>query len=486
MTAPAVVVRDVEVEERPVDVALHRGRVSAIGPRLGLPIGRRAEVVEGQGGALLPGLHDHHLHLLSLAATRSSVDLTGLRGPESVRQALCAAAVATENREGWIRATGYHESIAGPLDRGVLDRFLPGRPLRVQHRSGALWVLNTPGLRRLSTGLDDSLDVERDSHGEPTGRLWRYDDRLRRLLSSSFPDMRWVGDRLRELGITGVTDATPDLDRGTVGFLGEQIAAGHLPPLTVLGAPWDPVLPAGIAAGPQKVMLRDHDLSIEEISRHITLARESGRAVALHCVTREAFVLVYATLRKLGSVPGDRIEHGALIPPELLASARRLGVRVVTQPDFVRTRGDEYRSGIDPRDLGSVYPYRSLIANGVPVAPSSDAPFGDLDPWQVMRSAAGRRTARGEVLGPGERVDPRVVLAGYLSPADEPGGPPRRLAVGAPADLVLLRGPLREVLAAPDASWVRRTFVASGPDRAGACPAGSPSRTGPAVRRPAG
>jgi hypothetical protein len=36
-----------------------------------------------------------------------------------------------------------------------------------------------------------------------------------------------------------------------------------------------------------------------------------------------------------------------------------------------------------------------------------------------------------------ERLSPSAALAAYLAPADDPGGPPRRIVVGAPADLLL-------------------------------------------------
>lgn len=469
MTEIAVMLRDVEVAGRVLDVLVEGGRIRKIGPCGRLTAAGDAEVVQGRGGALLPGLHDHHLHLLSLAATRRSVDLSGLQGLEAVGAALRTRVPIAPDPAGWIRATGYHESIAGPLDRWVLDAMVPDRPLRVQHRSGAVWMVNSVGLRQLAEVLDDSADVERDERGDPTGLLWRYDDRLRARLPDSPPDLGWVGDRLRELGITGVTDATPDLDAAALGLLGEAVARGRLPAITVLGAPPGVALPAGITAGPRKIMIRDHDLSFGALTARIAEARSARQPVAIHCVTRESLALVVAALREHGSVPGDRIEHGAVIPREMFGALRELSLRVVTQPDFLRTRGEAYRSEVDRRDQDALYRYRSLLATGIPVAPSSDAPFGALDPWLVMRSAGERATAGGHRISPGERVGVRAVLDGYLSPPAAPGGAPRRLAVGAAADLVLLRVPLREALADPQASWVRRTFVspASAAVRAG-------------------
>ena len=65
-------------------------------------------------------------------------------------------------------------------------------------------------------------------------------------------------------------------------------------------------------------------------------------------------------------------------------------------------------------------------------------------------------------LGDGERVDAADALALYLGAAGDPGGPARRVEVGAPADLCLLNVPLAEVLAEPAAELVRATFIGGG------------------------
>jgi len=96
----------------------------------------------------------------------------------------------------------------------------------------------------------------------------------------------------------------------------------------------------------------------------------------------------------------------------------------------------------------------------VPVAFGTDAPFGDADPWKAVAAAVNRRTAGGATVLAEEAVDPVTALSRFLSPADEPGGPPRRVETGAEADLVLLDAPLGEVLAEPLAERVRMTLRA--------------------------
>jgi predicted amidohydrolase YtcJ len=171
--------------------------------------------------------------------------------------------------------------------------------------------------------------------------------------------------------------------------------------------------------------------------------------VAVHCVTRTALVLALAAWEVAGARPGDRVEHGAVVPPELVPDLRRHGLTVVTQPGFVAERGDEYRSEVDAGDLPHLYPCRSLIRAGVAVAGSTDAPYSDPDPWRAIGAAVARRTPSGAVLDAGEAVTPRRALDLFLGRPHAPGGPPRRVVPGAAADLCLLDRPLDAALADP-------------------------------------
>jgi len=126
-------------------------------------------------------------------------------------------------------------------------------------------------------------------------------------------------------------------------------------------------------------------------------------------------------------------------------------------------RGDDYLRDVPTQQHGDLYRCRSLLDAGVPLALSSDAPYGPLDPWAVIAAAVHRRTRSGAVVGPAERLTPVRALHGYLATPGHPGGPARRITVGAAADLVLLHTPLAEMLRAPSADAVRAVLIAGRP-----------------------
>lgn len=447
-----ILIADAEVDGCRVDVRLAGGRIAELGPML--RAGPGEQVVRAEGGALLPGLVDHHIHLFALAAAHRSVHC----GPSSLADAVGLAAAlrnALSDPDGWVRGVGYAESVAGDLDAAALDRMHAARPVRVQHRSGALWIVNSRAadLLRLDTAAHPG--VERSGDGTATGRLWRADGWLRaRLPPGRPPDLAAVGARLSAFGITAVTDATPDLDPAS------WAAFTVLPQrVQLLGAPLGTAVPQPLTAGPYKIVIADSDLpGLDELADRIRAAHAAGRPVAVHCVTREALVLLLAALELAGGRPGDRIEHAAIVPAQLCGELARRGLRVVTQPGFLADRGDDYLADVPAADLPDLYRAAGLAAAGVSVALSSDAPYGPLDPWAVLAAAAHRRTPSGAVAGLAERLAPRAALDGYLAAPADPGGRPRRVRVGAVADLALLDRPLRAALAGLPENPVRMTF----------------------------
>lgn len=391
------------------------------------------QVHDAAGGAVIPGLHDHHVHVHSAAAAAHSVRV----GPAEVgdRADLARVLAAAEpGEDGWIRAVGYHEAVAGPLDRDRLDTLAPTVPVRVQHRSGILWTLNSAGLA--AVGLAD----------HPDGRLRSADRAWSDALQRRDTALDDLSNRLSAHGVTGITDATPDLDIGEMVKLDEVHRHGgmrqrlhHL--------------------APGKRILHDDGLDLDDLTDWVARRHRDGAPVAVHCVTAAQLVITIAALRAAGGHPDDRIEHAAVVPDDCVDDLAALGVTVVTQPNFVAERGEQYLVDVPAEEHHQLWRVASLVAAGVKVALSTDMPFGNGDPWACMRAAVHRRTPTGTVLGETERIDARTALNLFFGTATAPTVL-RTVAPGQPGDLCVLAVPPETLFSELDGEAVAATVIA--------------------------
>ncbi|MDP3859488.1 MAG: amidohydrolase family protein [Stagnimonas sp.] len=457
-----MLIREAELlDGRIVDLRIAEGHIAELAPSL--PHRADEPLIEAQGGLLLPGLHDHHLHLYSLAAALDSVPCgpPQVRDREQLRAQLQAGARALAPGE-WLRGTGYHESVAGELDRAALDALLPDRPLRIQQRSGRLWLLNSAALAQLEAANGDD-PLERVD-GRATGRLYDADDWLRTRLPRRPRSLARASRLLASQGVTGVTDTTPhnDLAAAADGFAAAQASGELRQRLMLMGdASLDALVDTPqLLRGAHKFHLHDHELpDFDALCADIRRAHAAGRGAAFHCVSRTDLVYALQALCEAGVRAGDRIEHASVLPPELLEQVRALRLTVVTQPHFIAERGDEYLSEVAAEDQPWLYRLRSLLDAGIPLAGGSDAPFGAPDPWAAMQAAVTRRTRGGQFVAAEEALSPEQALALFTGAAAQPGGAPRMIERGAVADLCLLEQAwraLRPDLAAARVRWVVR------------------------------
>ena len=389
-------------------------------------------VLYAGGGTVLPGLHDHHVHVRSAASALDSF-LVGPPGVCTKTELTQLLSNATPGPDGWIRAVGYHESVAGDLDRHALDAIVRTVPVRIQHRSGALWILNSEALGRV--GLAE----------HPDGRLRSADHGWSDLLQRRESDLAELSRRITATGITGVTDATPDLDADDMVSLVVAHRRGEFRPR-----------PSFLSPG--KKILHDDRLDVDGLADWIAGRHDAGRPVAVHCVTAAQLVVTVAALRAAGSHPQDRIEHAAVVPHDNLADLAELGVTVVTQPNFVAERGDHYLADVPGAEHDQLWRVASLLKAAVPVALSTDMPFGHGDPWTTMRAAVYRTTPSGVVLNADECVSARDALTMFLGRPERPARP-RTVATGEPGDLCVLSEPPATALAELDAGMVAATII---------------------------
>jgi predicted amidohydrolase YtcJ len=274
-----------------------------------------------------------------------------------------------------------------------------------------MWILNSPALARV--GLAD----------HPDGRLHSADD-WADALPRRVTELAHITHRLAAFGVTGITDATPDLSAEDVVTLTVAHRRGDIPQRLHF-------------LTPGKRILHDDRLDVDELTDWVRDHHDDDIPIALHCVTVAQLVVALAALRAAGSHARDRIEHAAVVPDDMIADLIEVGVIVVTQPNFVAERGEHYLRDVPADEHLSLWRVASLMRAGVPVAGSTDAPFGAMDPWASMRAAVHRTTAEGDVIGPDERVSASEALRLFLGHPDRPAVP-RAVVVGQPGDLMVL------------------------------------------------
>lgn len=224
-------------------VAVSGGRIVDVGDeaRIRALAGRRTRVVELDGGAVLPGINDSHLHFFGVGLNRPPLMLDvaypKARSIAGIADAVRAAAARVPAGQ-WIRGTGWDVAFLDECRRDPgrmptrqdLDVATTDHPVVLEEIYGHSSWLNTAALR--AAGIDAGTEsphgsvVEKDAvTGEPTGLLREFG--AQSLVHRQLPT---VGKRerrqaarstfalLSSLGITSYTD--PGLGPGGDGQLG--------------------------------------------------------------------------------------------------------------------------------------------------------------------------------------------------------------------------------------------------------------------------
>lgn len=460
-----------------------------------------ARVVDVRDRAVVPGIHDFHIHLVALARTRRAVLLDGARDLAEVADRLAAAAARAGTKE-WVTGRGWNErQLSGDL--APLEAAVGGRPAFLDSHDGhSAWA--SAAARRIA-GLDrDTVDppggrIERAADGTPTGVLREtaleivgahvprlHGAALREALAATLAELAGLGvtgaseagDYTTENGVGGdaelgdsfsslteLGDLVDGRSRLTLGIPAGAIGAAArrglrtgapLPERRTLRFGWakgyaDGALGSGTAAllarpglgdGTEAGILR---LPGDVLDRLLTSARATGIGMAIHAIGDRAVREVLDALARagpaVGRVPRDRIEHVQLVTVGDAPRFAALGVTASIQPIHAAADRDLVDTSWRGRE-GDAYAWRRLVDADALLAAGSDAPVEDRSPWLGVFAAVHRRapTDRREDWRPEQALTAREALAAYtLGPARALGvADEGHLRPGARADVAVL------------------------------------------------
>lgn len=496
-------------------VAISAGRVVAAGLRddVRAAAGPGARLVDARDRAVVPGLHDFHIHLVGLARARQAISLDGAADVHQVAERVRQAAT-TALPDAWLIGRGWSEAQLGGVALDELESATGGRPtFLMSHDGHSAWA--SAAARALATLTSAASDphggrIERDAHGEPTGILRESALELVAPIVARLQGDSLRGpliETLRELagfGVTGATEAGDYTDQngiGTDAHLGDSYSSltdladlvdGRL--RLTLGIPADAIaaaaarglctgaglagrrtmrfgwakeyadgaLGSGTAALFEPRTCGEADVGIlrvqpEELDALFGSARRTGIAVAVHAIGDRAVAVVLdaaerAARRAPGS-PNDRMEHAQLVRAVDRARFASLGVTASVQPIHAAADRDLVDACWGGRQADA-YAFRSLAEAGALLAAGSDAPIESANPWLGVFAAVHRRFStddRGD-WRPGEALSIVQALSAYtLGPARAMSANDEgHLRTGARADLAVLNVDLATLLGAGD------------------------------------
>ncbi|MEG0214307.1 MULTISPECIES: amidohydrolase [unclassified Glutamicibacter] len=186
----------VERVGRPTAVAIRDGRIIAVGDDQLLQLaGPETMVIDAQGGAILPGLNDGHLHFSASAMIRHAhLSVAGAADWDEVADLL---ENAEPDASGWIRAAHWDEASLGSDGASAVLAANKRWPVVAFDKTGHQVMVNAValgilGLQRISAPVPGGV-IGRLPDGSPSGL---FGDAAMQLVNNGLPE--FAEEQLRE------------------------------------------------------------------------------------------------------------------------------------------------------------------------------------------------------------------------------------------------------------------------------------------------
>ena len=456
-------------------VYVEDGRIAGVskGGELEAPAG--SEVIEANGGTLLPGLVDSHCHPFEYGRLKRSLDLRGTGNITGVRLRLQARVQRARPGE-WIFGRGWNQEDFPDRrmpTRADIDDVSPSNPVLLSRTCGHIALLNGGAIRELGFSSRSGEEFERDGAGELTGivKEGAMTEALAAVsrgpgLCSS--DLQAVEAEAARLGLTALhCIVSQEGYRDEISALAALAGSRSLSLRYRVYVPFEALDFIGSGPGselregraringvklfadgslgartaalrepysddPQTSgMLRHTD---EELSEMVGRVDARGLQVIIHAIGDRA---VEQAIGALSMVTGTknprrhRIEHAGILPKDLRSKMVKHGIRASVQPLFVTS--DTWAADRLGRERVRDYcPTGSMLREGIVTSGGSDSPVESLSPVLGMWAAMTRGGA-----APDESIGLEDAVSLYTSNAASNGFDEASLSIGAPANLTL-------------------------------------------------
>lgn len=446
-------------------VAVRDAQIVAVGSRDEIEqlTDESTEVVDAQGGLVVPGFIDSHAHFLDGGLQLSRVQLRGARSPEEFVDRLARFARKLQPGEWILGGEWDHTVWGGELPtRDWIDKVTPDNPVWIDRLDGHMALANSAALAAAS--IDDSVEapaggsIERDASGRMTGLLR---DNAMGLIGPAIPSP--TRSQL-ESAIDAATDYMLANGVTCVGHMGtlEQLRVlrdvhnkGNLRIRVHAATPlsqWrqlldemkqhgrgDEWLVAGGLKGFVDGSLGSHTAAMlepfndapddtgllvntpEDLYEWTSKADAAGLYVMVHAIGDRAIRIQLDVFERVARENGERdrrfrIEHSQHIHPDDLPRFGELGVVASMQPYHAIDDGRWAEAVIGHKRSETTYAFRSLLDTGATLALGSDWSVAPASVVEGLYACVTRATLDDKHPGgwiPEQKITAEEALRGY-------------------------------------------------------------------------
>lgn len=459
----------VDNEDRVAEaVAITDGRIVAVGSEAQVMArrGKRTEVRDLKGQALLPGFVAAHEHPTINAIFGGMADVSGQTRPTNagVWKVLRDEVAKTPKGE-WVFAGGLDPILTADLvvpTRASLDSIAPDNPVLIISKTMHSYWANSKafasaGVTKETPNPGPGAIYEHDAKGELTGFIaesraaapflkalkspWRVERRYERVLDellangftsvaslgytippwlARFASYRGFTPRIRQFIYLGDDDlkylpSRPDKSDPFFRIQGVKLWHDGSP---YTGSMWisapyvDSPLSRrlGIAPGSAGAAIIPPDSLLAQLKRYEGL----GWQVAIHSqgdASTAAVVQAWSEVPASKTTGPRRIEHAILLPDSMIPVMQRAGVSPSFHINHIRYYGDALNDAIvGPQRTQQLLPVRSAFAAGLKPTLHADSPMFPVDAFSLMQTAVLRRSSGGRVINPSQSISIQQAL----------------------------------------------------------------------------
>jgi len=433
-------------------VAVQDGRVFATGTTA--DIRRLAacdrEIVDVGGRAVIPGLTDSHLHMLSFGQSLRRVNLSQVKSIAEMKR-IVAERVKTAPRGGWVFGRGWDQDRLAEFrypTRHDLDEVSPENPVVLTRSCGHIVVANSKALQ--IAGLDETTPdpaggvIDRDERGRPTGILREASGLLFRSVPEPGFDelLSCLRDAMRAATAAGLTSVHANDGANNDSTLIQELYSRLHGEGERLRVYWDipqqfadDVFRTGLRSGSGNEFFKHGSLKLfidgslggktaaldgsyaddpgnegvlrmseHELTEIVERAHRAGMQVAIHAIGDKGIRYSLDAIEKAQAAcprrdPRHRIVHCQIMTAEQYPRFQRLGVVADIQPKFVTTDMLWAERRVGPEKARTSYCWKTFLDAGVHIAGGSDCPVEPVHPMKGIYAAVTRKDMEGMPAG---------------------------------------------------------------------------------------